>query len=68
MFEKSYLFLILILCMKEFVGSLSGVGFYQPTLSDSEAFRFTILGKMNGSFFVPTQTVTVAVTLAVTLP
>jgi hypothetical protein len=40
--------------MKEFVGIFSGVGFYQPTLSDSETFHFTILGKMNGSFFVPT--------------
>jgi hypothetical protein len=51
--------------MKEFVGSFSGVGFYQGTLSDSETFRFSILGKMNGSFFVPAQAVTVAVTLSI---
>jgi len=54
--------------MKEFVGSFSGIGLYQPSLSDSETFRFTILGKMNGCFFVPTLAITPAATLAVTLP
>jgi hypothetical protein len=39
--EGRHLSLILVCCMKEFVGNFGGVGFYQPTLSDSEAFRVT---------------------------